>query len=81
MNDPLLRHLGEVAREAREKAGVKQVRVAANLEVNQETISRFERGRAWPRNPERFVAAYAQEVHANALELWEEALRRWRASA
>lgn len=75
--DRLLKHLCKVAREARLRAGVTQARIAAELNLNQETIARFERGQAWPRSP-FFVMSYADCVGVPEIDLWEEAIRRWR---
>lgn len=77
--DPLLKHLSRVAREARERAGISQARVAADMGPNQETIARFERGQARPRTP-YFVMGYAKCVRVPEIDLWEEAIRRWRES-
>ncbi|MGZ6587125.1 MAG: helix-turn-helix transcriptional regulator [Solirubrobacteraceae bacterium] len=78
-DDPLLSCLSGVAREARMEAGLSQARVAADLDLNQETVARFERGQAWPRTG-RFVYSYAKVVGADPLDIWEEAIKRWRAS-
>ena len=74
----MLYWLGLVAREAREARGRKQVHIAASLSVNQETIGRFERGEAWPRNPDLTVVAYADDLDVDPRDLWGEAVRRWR---
>lgn len=55
-----------------------QVHIAAELNVTQSTIDRFEDGIAWPRNADQTVAAYAGDLNIAQIELWEEALRRWR---
>jgi transcriptional regulator with XRE-family HTH domain len=74
----MLYWLGIVAREAREARDRKQVHIAAVLGVNQMTVSRFEQGRAWPRDPDQIIAAYAEDLDLDPRDLWEEACRRWR---
>jgi transcriptional regulator with XRE-family HTH domain len=71
--------LAETARTAREKAGLKQVRIAAALNVDQSTVYRFEQGR-WPRDPEAMIRAYAEETETAESELWREAVKRWEAT-
>lgn len=77
--DSMLYWLTRVCREKRELAGRLQVHVAASLSRNQSTIDRFEEGIAWPRNPDATVRAYADDLSVTAIELWQEALRRWSA--
>jgi transcriptional regulator with XRE-family HTH domain len=73
----LLHWIGTVCCEARIAAGRRQVHIAAELGVNQATVARFERGQAWPRNPDLMVQAYADELDIAAVELWADAIRRW----
>jgi transcriptional regulator with XRE-family HTH domain len=73
----ILPWIGLVCREAREGQGRLQVHVAARLGVNQATIARFERGQAWPRDPDQLVTAYADELDTESVELWADAVRRW----
>lgn len=75
----LLPYLGAAARDARERAGRLQVHVAAELDVRESTIRNFETGKHWPTNPDRTVGGYASDLGVDPLEIWEEALRRWRA--
>lgn len=75
--DQMLHWLGLAAREARERAGRRQVHIAAAADVGETTISRFEAGKQWPRSPDRTIAAYAQVLEVDAIEIWQEALRRW----
>lgn len=51
-------------KQAREIAGRKQVHIAASDQrgVDQSTIARFEDATAWPRNADRIVAAYADDL-------------------
>lgn len=72
--------LGQSARDARERSGRMQVHVAASLGVNQVTISRFEQGRSWPRDPDLLLAAYADDLDIDPREIWEAALALWRAA-
>lgn len=78
----MLHWLGLVAREAREAAGRHQVHIAVRVPgkkpADQATIGRFEAGKAWPRNPSRTIAAYAEDLEIDPFDLWEEAVRRWR---
>src|SRR5262245_7592620 len=74
---PLLPWLGRACRTAREEANVKQVRIAAAIEVNQATIARFEDGVAWPRNPEDVLMAYANELFMDVRLLWVHAFVLW----
>lgn len=76
--DRMLYWLAQACRAARERAGRKQVQVAASAGANQNTISRFERGEVWPRDLGRIVDAYVDDVEVDPLELWSEALRLWR---
>jgi DNA-binding XRE family transcriptional regulator len=74
---PLLPWLGRACRTAREEAKVKQVRIAAAIDVNQATIARFEDGVAWPRNPEDVLMAYANELFMDVRLLWVHAFVLW----
>jgi len=74
---PLLPWLGTACRQAREEHNVKQVRIAAAIDVNQATIARFEDGVAWPRNPEDVLMAYAYELFMDVRLLWVHAFVLW----
>ena len=74
---PLLPWLGRACRQAREEAKVKQVKIAAAIEVNQATIARFEEGIAWPRQPEQVLMAYASELFMDVRLLWLHAFVLW----
>src|SRR5262245_19124769 len=74
---PLLPWLGRACRTAREEAGIKQVRIAAAVDMNQATIARFEEGVAWPRNPEAVLLAYAGELPMDVRLLWLHAFVLW----
>lgn len=73
----LVEALGRACREARERAGLKQVWIAATLNVDQSTITRFEQGH-WPRDLEGMLLAYedatgipAKNIIESGLGLWE----------
>ena len=74
---PLLPWLGRACRQAREERGVKQVKIAAEIEVNQATIARFEDGIAWPRQPEEVLMAYASVLDTDMRLLWLRAFVLW----
>ena len=74
---PFLPWLGRACRQAREERNVKQVKIAAAIEVNQATIARFEDGSAWPRKPEEVLMAYASELDLDMRLLWVQALVMW----
>lgn len=75
--ESMLFWLTHAAREARLQAGRLQVHVAASAGVNQSTIDRFEKHEAWPRDPDRFVNAYADDLDIRPDQIWAEALRLW----
>lgn len=77
--DSMLFWLSRALTDARKAAERKQVHVAASASVDQSTLARFEKGISWPRNPETFVDAYADDLGISAIDLWEEAIRQWRA--
>ena len=75
----LLPHLGEACKEARGEAGVRPTGVADLAGYNAiTTITRFEKGTAWPRNPDVVVNAYAATTGVSVFDLWGEALDRAR---
>jgi len=74
---PLLPWLGRACRQAREEHNVKQVRIAAAIDVNQATIARFEDGIAWPRQPEELLMAYASQLVMDVRLLWVHAFVLW----
>src|SRR4051812_21257163 len=79
--DSMLPFLAAAARDARQERDRLQVHIAAELRVNEATINRFEKGKHWPRNPDRMIGAYAKDLGINAREIWEDALERWRTGA
>lgn len=78
--DTMIFWLARVAAEARSEADLKHVRIAAALDMDQSTISRFERGEAWPRDADTVIRAYAEELGIDERELWRRALERWMAA-
>jgi hypothetical protein len=74
----MLYWLAQAAAQARTYAGRKQVHVAASLDKDQSTITRFEQGERWPRNADEVVGAYADDLDVDPIQLWEEALRLWK---
>src|SRR5687768_16117767 len=80
-SDAMLFWLARACRQARAATGRKQVHVAASADVDQSTVNRFEKGKAWPRNADRLVAAYAADLDIDPIDLWEQALRDWMAGA
>jgi hypothetical protein len=75
----MLHWIGLAAGQARKAAERKTVHVGASADMDQSTVWRFEEGVAWPRKPEALVNAYADDLDVEPIELWEEALRLWRA--
>lgn len=75
----MLYWLAHACREARTEAKRKQVHVAASADVDQSTVNRFESGASWPRNADRVVAAYADDLDLEPVDLWRTALKMWEA--
>lgn len=76
---PLLPHLGLACKEARENAGVRPTGVADSAGYNaMTTITRFEKGTAWPRDPDVVVAAYSETTGVSVFDLWDEAIEQAR---
>lgn len=75
----ILPTLAAVAKERRLAVGKKRVHVAALADVDQSTITRFEAGHAWPRDPDGVVNAYAEVTDTGARDIWAEAVTRWQA--
>lgn len=73
----MVQHLGRVAREARERAGLRQIDIATAAGVSHGTISNFEIGAFWPRRLDDIIDAYAAETGVDAREMWRSALERW----
>jgi hypothetical protein len=78
--DPLLVAIARVCRREREAAHIKQVRVAAEVDVDQSTLARFERAGGWPRHPKSvgvYVRAYAKELDLDPAEILHKAVELW----
>lgn len=57
--------------EIREEAGAKPADIARAIRMNQSAISKFEAGKTgWPRNPERYVVAYAKVGNVDPSVVW-----------
>lgn len=67
------------ARLARQAAGVRQAKIASELDVDQSTIARFERGASWPSGADRMLEAYAKVcgIDGGAIVLWTTAAELW----
>lgn len=74
--DQLLFWLARVAEFARtsRQPEIPKARVAQLLEVAPSTITRFEQGLSWPRDPDATMTAYAYLVGRDPRELWEAAV-------
>lgn len=68
--------LAQVARVARESTQptVPKARIAQLLDVAASSVTRFEAGEVWPRNPDATMAAYAYLVGREPSELWQAAV-------
>lgn len=75
--DRLLFWLARVARFARQTRTpeIPKARVAQLLDVAPSTITRFEQGLSWPKDPDATMLAYAYLIGRNPSELWEAAVR------
>lgn len=72
--------LGEAARTARREAKIKTIHIAVALDRDPATVQRFERGEAWPRNPDSFLEIYARVIGVEVEDLWRSALELYLAS-
>lgn len=80
MPETMIEWAAVAAKLARQAADppIKQSRIAAELDVDQSTIARFESGK-WPADPDRMLAAYAQVcgIEGGALAFWATAAELW----
>lgn len=76
----MLYWLAQAAKQAREAAGRKQVHVAASANKDQSSIYRFEAAQGWSRDTDLILAAYADDLDIDPLDIWETAIRLWRES-
>jgi transcriptional regulator with XRE-family HTH domain len=72
----MLKALAEVVREARVAAELTQLDIATAANVSHGTISRLERAKSWPLNPDRIIAAYEQECRLDPGDLWRRAVAK-----
>lgn len=77
-NGTMLYWLAIAAKELRERAGRKQVHIAASMSKDQSTVYRFEQGGSVPRDLDVFIAAYADDLEINPSQIWERALELWK---
>ncbi|HWF25204.1 MAG TPA: hypothetical protein VG275_07145 [Solirubrobacteraceae bacterium] len=76
------RYIAQAAAEARTAAGRKRYHIAAAAVgegANPSTVFRFEKGEAWPKNPDHMVDLYAADLELSPIALWARALELWRA--
>lgn len=76
----MIEWIAQAACEAREKAGVKPVHIAARADVGEATVKRFESATAWPRDPDQLLAAYADELGIDVRQIWRRGLELWHAA-
>ena len=71
--------LSAAAKDLREKAERKPVHVAAGANLDQSTVWRFEHRGTFPRDVDALIAAYADDLEIDAIDIWNLALKLWRA--
>lgn len=71
------RYLGPACRTMREAAGIRLIDVATTADTSEGTLSRFERGHWWPKDPDAWITAYAIELDLPPAEFWRVALETW----
>jgi hypothetical protein len=69
--------LAKAAKALREEKGRLQVHIGASASRDQSTIWRFEAGTTWPRDPDRIVEAYADDLHVSQAAIWQRAVELW----
>ena len=74
---PMLPYLAQVARSARRGAELRQIDIASRAGLSHASVSRFETGQGWPKDPDRLIEAYAREADVDVRELWRAALEAW----
>ena len=81
--DSMLLWLARAAVAARKAADRKQVHIAASANRDQSSIFRFEQAAegkgGWPRDADRIISAYADDLDIEPIDLWAHALEMWRA--
>lgn len=66
--------LGQAARNARTRSGLRLIDIAAQAGLSQAALSRFERGWGFPMQTDEVVAAYAQACGLRPEDIWRAAL-------
>lgn len=74
---PFLQALAWAVRTTRTAAQVPRHVIAVDAGVNPATVARFERGEAWPWNPEPIVSAVAERAHVDPAEIWQAAVHAY----
>lgn len=77
-SDGMLYWIAEAAKQLRLGAGRKLVHVAASGDMDQSTIYRFERHHGQPESIDATIAAYADDLDREPIDVWELALEMWR---
>jgi len=71
----MLKRLGIAAKEARQTAGISTARIAAEADVADFTIRRFEGGHSWPKGgPDYIVGVYAEQAGVRPVDIWRRAV-------
>lgn len=70
----MIKFLAAAAKNFREAADpkVKIIRIAVTADLDPSTIWRFEQGH-WPRDPDRVLSAYGEELEIEPLAIWAKA--------
>lgn len=76
----MLYWLAEACKRARENEGRIQVHIAASLNQAQSSVTRFENHDGQPRDLDAMVAAYAEDLDIEPVQLWTKALDLWTAN-
>jgi len=79
-DDAMMYWLAEAAKERREAAQRKHVHIAAEANVDQSTVSRFESHETTPTQLDAMIAAYARDLDVRPIDIWGRAIELWRAS-
>jgi len=77
---PMLKFLGQACREIRmaHEPRISPARIAAEVDVSESTIRRFETGRRWPQGgPDDTVRVYAEQTGTDPIAIWQRALDLW----
>lgn len=74
----MLTALAWALKSTRRQANVSQWEIAALAGVDETTVQRLERGRAWPRQLEELVNVYARAAGIHPQEIWLAAAHAWK---